>query len=91
VLVKCRNCLNAAVAGCGKVDLGDQKAHWEVRVKELQKQLLASRVGDTKAEFVAQELRALQTVLSAPTKPGPFVGDRTAAKHVLQVAANYFH
>lgn len=87
VLVKCRNSIDA-MASAFRLELGEEPATYRNRVEAFQTQHLQPRVGSTKAKLVADELLALWGPLSAATKPGPFVGDRPAAKYVLQATAN---
>jgi hypothetical protein len=87
VFVQCRNAIDALVSAF-KLDLGGEPASYPNRVKAFQEQRLEPRVGGTKAQLVADELRALWGPLSAVAKPGQFTVDRPAAKHVLHSTVN---
>lgn len=88
VLVNCRNAIDALVSSF-PLDLKDQQASFANRVKAFGKQYVQPMLSsEAKTELITEELLALWPLLSAETKPGPFIADRLIAKHVLQATAN---
>ncbi|MGA2110609.1 MAG: hypothetical protein ABSG98_00495 [Anaerolineales bacterium] len=87
-LVNCRNAINAFVSTI-PLELQGQPATFPNRVEAFCTQQLQPRVAsETKVHFVETQLNALWSLLSAETKPGPFVSDRNIAMYVLSTTAS---
>jgi hypothetical protein len=87
VIVRCRSALIAATSAF-KLDLGDEKAQFRIRVRAFKEQYLVPVVGETQGQLVADLMESLWVPLSAGSKPDGRQADKEYSELILSLTCS---